>query len=32
LEIGKAVFKVGKMPFLLYREEGSEVFLALIAG
>ncbi len=31
-EIGKAVLKVGKMPFLLYGEEGSEVFLALIAG
>ena len=26
-KIGKAVFKVGKMPFLLYGEEGSEVFL-----
>ena len=26
-KIGKAVLKVGKMPFLLYGEEGSKLFL-----
>ena len=30
--VGKAVLKVGKMPFLLYGEEGSEIFLPAIAG